>query len=328
MKGLLALLVAALAIIAFLFYTLIGSADSTQNEQKTLKQPKYHIQVITQNTDEHFWTMFKKGASAAGSNLNTYVEFVDIPQKDTDTSIQTIERAVSSKVDGIALQALDIAKTSAALARASSRNIPAVTFENELGDIKGVSTVGSNSYTIGQQEGAMAVNACKGGGKTAIIVNGANDPSGQSKNLKLQGIFASLSKHPGFASPQVYMLDSGMFETEKLMNKILLQNPNLKLIICTDERSTPGVAQVIVDSNRVGDIAIVGYGAMPQTLKYIEHGVIYGAVCPDAYHIGYQTVAQLCDILDKKQVTDSFNTDLFSITRQNVGRYMVQTNEK
>jgi len=326
MKGILAALAAALVIIAVLFYGLYGTSNSAEKEKVTQIAPNYHVQVITQNTDEHFWTMFKKGASAAGVSLNTYVEFVDIAQKDTDTSVQAVEKAIYSKVDGIALQAQDITKTTAVLAIAKKNNIPAVTFENELGDIPNVPIVSSNSYAIGQKEGQMAVEACNGNANVAVIVNGANEQNSQYKSLKLQGILAAFSSYSEMKVQNVYPLNSGMFETEKLMNTILAQNPKPDLIICTDERSTLGVAQVIVD--RGEDISIIGYGAMPQTLNYIKSGVIYGAVCPDAYQIGYQTVAQLCAILDKKQVTDSLNTELFSIDKLNVDKYMVESDEK
>lgn len=334
MKGIFASLAAALVIIAVLFYGLYSTAGDAEKEKITKLQPKYHIQIVTQKTDEHFWTMFKKGASSAGTKLDTYVEFVDIAQKDTESSVQAIEKAVASNVDGIALQAQDITKTSAALQIAKKNNISAITFENELGDIQDIPNVGSNSYAIGQKEGQMGVESCKYKGNIAVIVNGSNEKetsSGQKnqyKSLKLQGIAAAVSKYPQMKISDVYTLNSGMFETEKLMNTILTKNPKVKLIICTDERSTPSVAQAIVDSNQVGDISIIGYGAMPQTLNYIEHGVIYGAICPDAYQIGYQTVSQLYDILDKKQITDSLNTELFSITKTNVSGFMVKANDK
>lgn len=329
MKRIFASLVVALVIIAALFYDLYGTVNDGTVENEAGKQPKYHIQVITQNSDEHFWTMFKKGASAAGAELNTYVEFVDVTQKDVDSSVQAVEKAIYSSVDGIALQGQDIAKTSAVLEIAKSKNIAAITFENELSYIPDVPTVGSNLYDIGQKEGELGVQACKGKGNAVLIVNGAGSQSSQFKSLKLQGIMDVFSKHAGISVQAVYTLSAGMFETEKLMSKILAQNPKIDLIVCTDERNTPSIAQIIVDADRVGDVSIVGYGAMPQTLKYIGgRGVIYGTVCPDAYNIGYDTVSQLYAILNGNQVSESLNTELFPINKTNVDQFMVKTNER
>lgn len=328
MKGIFASLAAALLIIAILFYSLFSTASPSQAETKN--PPKYHVQVITQNTNEHFWSMFKQGASKAGFEMNVYVEFVDIAQKNTDSSVQALEKAIFSKVDGVALQAQDITKTSAMLKKAKDNHIAAVTFENELGYIQNITSVGSNSYEIGLMAGKMGADACKGNANAAVIVNGANEKNSQ-KNLKVQGINSALSKYFAKSDQHVYTLNSGMFETEKLMSRILSENPNINLIICTDERSTPGIAQYIVDENRVGEISIIGYGAMPQTLNYIERGVIYGSVCPDAYQIGYKTIEQLCAALDKKTAAENINninTELFSISKKNVSGFMVKSDEK
>jgi ribose transport system substrate-binding protein len=329
MKGIFASLAVAFLAIAVLFFNLYGTVNNVAIENQADKKPKYHIQVITQNSDEHFWTMFKRGATAAGTDLNTYVEFVDVAQKDVDTSIQAVEKAIFSNVDGIAFQGQDINRTSAVLKAAKAKNIAALTFENELSYIPDVPTVGSNLYDIGQKEGSLGVEACKGKANAVLIVNGTGNQSSEYKNLKLQGIMDVFSKNPGISVKAVYSLSAGMFETEKLMSKILAQNPKVDLIVCTDERNTPSIAQTIVDNNRVGDISIVGYGAMPQTLKYIGgRGVIYGTVCPDAYNIGYDTVSQLFAILNGNQVSESLNTELFAINRANVDKFMVESNEK
>lgn len=327
MKGIFASLLAALVVIGVMLCSLYftGNVPDTKDTSRT---PRYHVQIITQNTNAHFWTTFKKGASEAGKKLNVYVEFVDVSQNNIDTSAKTLEKAIFSKVNGIAFQAEDVEKTSSLIQLAQQNKMAVLTFENDHYLIPNIPTVGSNSYQIGYQEGQMGIQACGGKGCVAIIVNGAgSQESSQYKNLKLQGIMDALSKSKGIQIQEVYTLNSGMFETEKLMGTILSKEPKVNLILCTDERSTPGIAQVLVDSNRVGDVSVVGYGAMSQTLNYIKRGVIYGSISPDAYTIGYDCVQQLTNVLDGSNVSNSLNTDLFSINEQNVDRYQVTENE-
>ena len=130
----------------------------------------------------------------------------------------------------------------------------------------------------------------------------------------------------GLRSAQVYPVNVEHFEVEKSTNEILDERPDVDLILCTGETSTPGVAQVLLaDANRVGDICVIGYGAMPQTLDYIERGVIYGSVCPDAYQIGYQSVKQLCRMLDGETVSNSLNTSMYTVTADNLEEFREQT---
>lgn len=329
MKGIFASLMVALAVICAMLFSLYTVGSVQESAKKTGEKPRYHVQIITQNTNAHFWTTFKKGAADAGKKFNVYVEFVDVVQNNAETSTKTLEKAIFSKVDGIAMQAEDQEKTSALLQTARKNKMAVLTFENDHYFIPDVPTVGSNSYDIGYREAEMGVQACNGKGRVAIIVNGAgNQATNQYKNMKLQGMMDVFSKYKNIQVQEVYTLSSGMFETEKLMGSILSNSPKISLILCTDERSTPGIAQVLVDSNRVGDVAVVGYGAMPQTLNYIKSGVIYGSICPDAYTIGYDSVQQLTEVLSGGHVSDVVNTDLFSINAGNVGKYQVSDNEK
>jgi ribose transport system substrate-binding protein len=126
----------------------------------------------------------------------------------------------------------------------------------------------------------------------------------------------------------IYALKQDTFETEKVASAIIDEMDDVDLIICLDERSTPGVAQVLVDNNKVGDIRIVGYGIMPQTLDYIERGVIYGTVSPNAYEIGYYTVMQLVKQIEGEQISDYKNTELYTITSENVDEYSTLIEEK
>lgn len=316
--------VMAAAILA-LFILLINLlyAPNTESAQPPENAPQYHIQVITQNSPDQFWTTFKQGAQKAGEDLGVYVELVDIAQRDTDATVQAVEKAIYSQVDAVALQAPDVEKTAEVLTRAKEAGLKVLTFENDVYFVPNASTVSSNSYNIGQEAGRIAAMACGGRGRAAVLINDTgNDENSLYKNLKLQGLMEAFSNFPEIELTETYTLNSGMFEVDKLTNRILSSGDPINLIICTDEQSTPGVAQVLVDANKVGDIAVVGYGAMQQTLNYIDRGVIYGTVCPDAEQIGYKTVSQLYDSLGGAEIGDCLYTDIYTITRKNVKDYL------
>jgi ribose transport system substrate-binding protein len=116
-----------------------------------------------------------------------------------------------------------------------------------------------------------------------------------------------------------------MFEAEKVFSEIMESGSIPDLIICMDEKCTPGIAQLLVDYNMVGDVKLVGYGFTALTLEYIEHGVIYGTICPDAYEIGYQTVTSLIELLEGNQISDAISTGLNAIDKSNVEQYKNET---
>jgi ribose transport system substrate-binding protein len=312
-----------------MFGQLMVHTDNTKEEPKSSTSADKHVQLIIQNTDEYFWTIFKEGAKEAGEESNVYVEFVTAPQNDAKAIVEAVEKGIYAKVDGIALKPADTYQTQEIIEDAKKQGIPIAAYENYSYNITNAPLIGSNNYSIGAMAGNMAVEAASGKSNVAVIIN---DPGEEGdvlyKNLIIQGIIESFSKYSTMNLKSIYALKQDTFETEKVASAIIDEMDDVDLIICLDERSTPGVAQVLVDNNKVGDIRIVGYGIMPQTLDYIERGVIYGTVSPNAYEIGYYTVMQLVKQIEGEQISDYKNTELYTITSENVDEYSTLIEEK
>ena len=311
--------------ISVMFGQLMMNVDNKKEEKKPATKPEYHLQVIIQNTNEYFWTSFQEGAKVAEEECGVYVEFVTVSQRDTNLLKEVVEMGVNSGVDGIALQAADLEQTQDIIEKAMKQGVKLLTYENDSFIIPNTPMVGSNSYSIGSIAGEMAVEASDGIADVVVIINNAGDQGEvKYKNLIVQGILESFSKYSTININNIYTLNSDMFEAEKIASSIISDTKKVDLIICLDERSTPGVAQVFVDNNKVGDIRLIGYGVMPQTLDYIERGVIYGTVCPNAYEIGYNTVKQLTKSLNGEQISDYISTELYTIDTNNVNQYNLE----
>lgn len=322
LKGIFGTLIGMLLLIVVMFGQLMINVDNKTAEKEPVEKPDYHIQIVIQNTDEYFWTLFQEGAKAAEKEFGTYVEFVRVPQRDTKYLQETVEMGANAGVDAIALQAADSEETIAIIEGATKQGIVLLTYENDNVIIPNTPMVGSNSYSIGNMAGDMAVEASGGSANVAVILNDSGEQSDeQYKNLIVQGILESFSQYSTINIEKIYTINADMFEAEKISSSIISESDKVDMIICLDERSTPGVAQVLVDSNMVGDVKLIGYGVAPQTLDYIDKGVIYGTVCPKAYDIGYYTVKQITSSLEGEQISDYISTDLFSINKNNMFIY-------
>ncbi|ROR31897.1 monosaccharide ABC transporter substrate-binding protein (CUT2 family) [Mobilisporobacter senegalensis] len=329
MRGIFAILSAMLLTLLLMLGNLFITINQTNVEQLPGNSPEYHIQIITQNTDEHFWTLFQEGALNASKDLNLYVEFVPIAPRNVDVLVETVQKAIYSKIDGIALQPADYIGTQEVTKKALDAGIPVINYENDKYLIPELAVVGSNSYDIGYTAGKMVSPATNGDANIAVILDeGSKQGDSEYKNMKVQGIIDAIAAYGRVNISEIYTLDAGMFEAERLTNTILTEKKDINVIICTDEKSTPAVAQVLVDSNKVGDVKVIGYGTMSQTLNYIRKGVIYGTVSPNAYEIGYQTVEQLYESIKGEAVSDSIYTELFTIDNSNVDQYNTESKER
>ncbi|MDF2608816.1 MAG: sugar transporter substrate-binding protein [Lachnospiraceae bacterium] len=316
------ILAGMLIMISILFGQLMFTIGNRPESEEPKVEPEYHLQILIQDTDEYFWTLFKEGAKAAESELGLYVEFVSVSQKNVEDLKSIVEMGTIAGVDGIALQAADSEQTIAVIKEAKEQGVEIITYENGNYIIPETPMVGSNNYNIGSIAGDMAVNAANGEGEVVVIINDAGNESDiPYQNLIIQGIIDSFSRYSTMNVNKIYTLNKDMFEVEKIVSNIIAGTDPVDLIVCLDESSTPGVAQVLVDNNMVGDIQLIGYGVMPQTIDYIKRGVIYGTVVPNSYEIGYQTVKQLTKNVQGEQISDSVSTELYTIDADNVNYY-------
>jgi ribose transport system substrate-binding protein len=312
----------ALILLVGMLINLFASFNNEANKLPARENPRYHFVIITQDNNDPFWTKYKKGASEAGAKRNVFVEFVDIKYKDPEIVADAVERAILSDVDGIAIKPFDVKSSTEILQKAGNAGIKTLTYENDVFYIPELPTVGSNSYEVGFASGEMAAAASDGKANIAVIVNNPGiEDSKQYNNIRLQGLLEAISKYPDMEVKQIYTLDIKMFEVDKLTTAILTENPEIDLIVCSDSENTPGVAQVVIDSGKVGDIKIIGYGAMPQTMGYINDGVMYGTITADSYSIGYNTVMQLGDLCEGKQISEFYNTDIYTFNADNLHEY-------
>lgn len=323
-KWVFGILISILVIISTLFIRLIV-LNSTVDDNEAVQNIRYHVQISVQDNDQYFWSLFREGALAAGEEFSTYVEFVPIARLSADELLSMTEMAVYSHVDGIALQAADVEQTQAMIGQAAAAGLKVVTYESDNFMIPDVPMIGSNNFNIGRLAGQMTVDAVGDGARIAVVFNKTGGQSdAQQQNLIMQGIMEASSRVSHFEIVGTYILDTELFEADEKSRQLLDNDPNV--IICIDERSTPAVAQMLVNSNLVGDVVMIGYGAMPQTLDYIQRGVIFGSVCPDAYNIGYYTVSQLARLLGGDQVSDFINPELQRVDIDNVEKYLYPEN--
>lgn len=71
---------------------------------------------------------------------------------------------------------------------------------------------------------------------------------------------------------------------------MLHDHPEVNALFCSSSRDTMGAAQVVIDTNRVGRILIIGADETPEIRRYIDKGVIAASIVRDSRRIGQEAV--------------------------------------
>ncbi|MDL2217362.1 substrate-binding domain-containing protein [Christensenellaceae bacterium OttesenSCG-928-M15] len=284
---------------------------------------QYHMQIIGSDTDTFFYSQFTAGAKAAAADNNVFVEFVPVDRWDQGALYDNIRNAIYAGVDSVAFQSNDQNMTYELYEIASAHGVELMLYESENYQQASILAAGSNSYMIGTEAGELALRAAgESPCRAAVIVDRTEDGvTSTYHNMKIQGILEAFAAHPDAEIVETYSLSGSMLAGEYLSNVVLADAKNFNIIICLHEKTTSLLAQRLIDNNLLGSVQLVGYGALPQTLEYIERGVVFGTVCPDAYEVGYNTVALMYAKLNREQVNEYSSTRLFTITMETVREF-------
>ncbi|KAA5807522.1 substrate-binding domain-containing protein [Thermoanaerobacterium thermosaccharolyticum] len=288
----------------------------------------YHFYLVAQNSVDPFWKEVQKGAEDAAKYYNVAVEFNAPKFNNLNEELEFLDIAVLSKVDGIITHVSYDGDFNTLINEAYDNKIPVVTIENDLKDSKRKSFVGANSFILGEEAGKLMKLATGGKANIAVIMSNDVGKDTASQNLKLNGFLGVINSVPGMKVAKVYTSQLGALSAEEITQSIINGGEGINALYITDSVDTIGAAQVVVDFNKVGEIAIVGYGDTPDILRYVDKGIIYGTVMSDPYKMGYESIKAMMEIKKNNDVSTFIDTGVNIITKSNVKGYEDKIKQK
>ncbi|WP_168563871.1 substrate-binding domain-containing protein [Crateriforma spongiae] len=103
----------------------------------------------------------------------------------------------------------------------------------------------------------------------------------------------------------------------------LLRHPEIKCMVGLWSANTPMILAALRSSERLGDVAVVGFDEHPDTLNGIAEGNVYGTVVQNPYAFGYRSV-QWLTMLAKGQAVDVPESSLIYIPHRRITEDNVQ----
>ncbi len=320
---------AILLLCAFVFligysidYFQLNLLEANSLLKESTNKPEYHFIVIAQNTDDSYWKAVKEGCLDAARVSNAAVEFNGPRFTNMDEQVKYLKMAIASRVDGIVTHVLDEEVFTPLIDEAADAGIPVITIETDAKNSKRKAFVGTNTYNLGSESGKLVLESTGEKANIGMIINSFTGASENvPQNLRVAGFKAALKNAPDAIIRTIQTSGTGLFSAEEVTRQILYDYPEVDTIICTTAKDTISAAQIIVDLNKVGQVTIIGYGDTPEILRYIEKGVIYGAVAANPYEMGYQSISSLIEFKKKLMTSSYVDTGAKVVTSSNLEIY-------
>ena len=272
-----------------------------------------------------FWIPVKEGAFKAAEELKAFNCTVDwiVPAGDSHGASvfgTAIDAAMIQEYDAIATIAGDSGIVPY-INRAVDAGIPVATFNSETEtENKRLLFVGADLYEQGQSAGKAMAEVLDGKGQVGVITGFFAVEAHELRRLGFEDYLADNA--PGIEIvDRVENQDQGDI-AYSLTQDMMTANTDLSAIYVT-AGGPFGAAAAVEDANRVGEIKIISYDFVDETMEYVMKGVITGTIGQGPFAQGHDPAIRLFNYLVSGEVPEAGRllTEAAFVTKDNIDMY-------
>lgn len=235
------------------------------------------------------------GADRAVEELKTQGIEVEViwdspPQAEVTDHNRRIETNIGRRPAGLAVSCLDPATNVQLLGEAVKAEVNVITFDTFCSE--DFAFVGhKGDYQDGADLAAFLAEQIGGEGKVGILAGSLTAANHAARVLGFKETIAA--DYPDIEIVFEQPDDDSLERAVSLTENALQANPDLKGIFGSNASNPIGAARAVQNAGKAGEVVIVGMDDLPETLQFIQDGVIAGVKAQRQWEIGYWAVKYL-----------------------------------
>lgn len=299
------------------------------------------------NQIANFWNIAAVGCRDAEKDFDVVCD-VRFPEQATATrQKQIVEDLLVAGIQGLAISPIDAVNQTDQINLWGER-IPLITHDSDAPQSSRLVYIGMDNYVAGRMTGQLVKQAVPEGGQVCLFIGRLEQDNAQKRR---QGVIDELLNRPLPAAGQLAfdpvdqeiageeytivatLTDQGNADAAKQKAEDAINAyPALKAMVGLFEYNPPAIIQSLRQSNKLGQIKVVGFDENDATLQGIKDGYVFGTVVQDPYQYGYRSVEVLSKLLrgDSSIIPESKYIDIppRAVTRTNVDEYWADLKSK
>jgi ribose transport system permease protein len=310
---------AALVVTAFSF----RSASTPPTEERMLT-----IAFVPKALNSPFWAAMETAAlrEAVAQNVQL-VSLAADRETDVERQYQIIENLIQQEVDAILLAPSGSKELVPAIRKANDAGIPVLLLDTRIDREAAASVgaevltyIGSDNFEGGSVAGRYLASTLGGSGDVAVIEGIAGHETADQRRL---GFLKGIEEHPGI---RVVASQTANWERALAYNvaeNLLQAHPEIDAIFAANDEMALGALEAADAAQRLEEVAIVGFDAIPDALDNIRSGRLLGSVAQfpsEMGRLGVKHAAALLrdgtppptEVLTKVEIIDRNNLDAFA----------------
>ena len=208
------------------------------------------------------------------------------------------------------------------IADAKAAGIPVVLIDTDAPNSERDAYAGTSNFAAGQAAGEFMAKRMDGKATIGILTGRLDQP-----NLvqRVDGFKDAISQYPDMKVVDMQPDDSDLQIAIQKTEAMLLANPDIDAFFGSEGFGAPALCKVVKEAGMSGDIAIVGFDDLDESIDCIREGVVDGVIVQKQYVMGYMALQDLLKLKAGEEVPAITDTGVVVASKDNVDTYKEET---
>ena len=240
--------------------------------------------LIAVNVKISYWQTAGAGFSDAARQLGVGYTFAGPDTYNPAGERDELLQAIQTKPAGILISVADPEAVDGGIYRAIDAGIPVITIDSDAPASKRLFFIGTNNYQAGLIGGKRLVQELKGKGNVVVFTM----PSQPNLEERFRGYKDAIQNYPDINIAGVVDIKGDPRIAFDSTNQILSveKKQHIDAFVCLEALSGKEVASVL-NSNGIKGKKIIAMDTDPETLQWIQKGVIAATISQKPYTMAY-----------------------------------------
>jgi ribose transport system substrate-binding protein len=252
---------------------------------------------VSTNLQVPYWKTAGSGfAHSAAEFKGVRSDFIGPQTYDPKAERDALDQAVQKKATGILLSVADAAVLKDSIDKAIAAGIPVITIDSDAPTSKRLFFIGTNNYQAGFTGGQRLAQELKGKGNVVVFTM----PDQPNLQDRLRGYKDALAKTPAIKITRVVDIQGdpriAFDTTTQIVGK---ERDKVDGFVCLEAQSGKEVAGVL-SSYKVTGKPVIAMDTDPETLDWIQKGVIVATIAQKPYTMAFVGMQMLDNLYHHK----------------------------
>ncbi|MFL6442429.1 MAG: substrate-binding domain-containing protein [Candidatus Sulfotelmatobacter sp.] len=252
---------------------------------------------VSSNIQLPYWKTAGSGFSHAAAEFKGIrFDFTGPQSYDPKAERDALDQAVQKKATGILLSVADASVLKDSIDKAIAASVPVITIDSDAPSSKRLFFIGTNNYQAGFTGGQRLAQELKGKGSVVVFTM----PDQPNLQDRLRGYKDALAKSPNIKITRVVDIQGdpriAFDTTTQIVGK---ERDKVDGFVCLEAQSGKEVASVL-SSYKVSGKVVIAMDTDPETLDWIQKGVIAATIAQKPYTMAFVGMQMLDNLYHHK----------------------------